>query len=81
MKTYVIQDWLGLFHIIQSKLSNPTEVYVDWLLSNDSPNYAIDKDQLREKLLTMGVTDIIFYSCREHGGHIKTSNHEKNIPA
>ena len=65
MTTYVFQDLTGLFHIIQSD-KKATEVYADWVCSQrDLKCFAIDITDLREKLESMGVTTIQFYSCKD----------------
>jgi len=67
-KTYVIQDWFGLFHIFQSQ-GDFKSVYVWWLTNNDyfiGTQYAISTEDLREKLMSMGVETIEYYSVHDY---------------
>lgn len=63
-KTFVIQDWLGLFHIFKSNKTFK-EVWVEWILNEKIGKFAIDTEDLREKLKEENVETIHFYSCRE----------------
>lgn len=65
-KTYVIQDRLGLFHIMQSA-KDFKSVYIEWLTNDNhliGTNYAISAEDLREKLQGMGIDVIEYYSCK-----------------
>jgi len=69
-KVYVIQDSIGLLHVIDGdkfRRESGTEVWIDWATSGMfAERLAVDTGHLREVLEEMGVKEFYFQSAKHN---------------